>query len=438
MNAWQALIERLAQPEVVLALALALLLGAVLGWALQHAGRRRLAVECERLRGQAIELETRLQAERESADNQIAKLEQAEQRLSDTFRRLAGEIFDDRTKRFAELNQERLSVLLNPLDKQLKQFDRLVRESHEKEVTQQKILERELKRLGEMNQRLGDEADQLVQALRGDNRTLGTWGEVQLERLFESAGLEAGREYELQVSLRSAAGAQLRPDALLRLPDNKAIVVDAKVSLEHYTRARGAEDAETREQQMKLHGESLRNHIRGLAARGYTDVAELDTPDFVAMFVPVEAALMDALQHDRGLLEYAMQNRVALLAPTNLLATLRTVASLWRAWRQNENARAIADRAGLLYDKFHGFVGNLREVGQRLEQARSAYDNAYSQLTSGQGNLLRQAEMLRELGARTGKKLDISAPAPHGDNAVGKAAAEDTDAAEDDPSDPTE
>ena len=325
----------------------------------------------------------------------------------ETFKRLAGDIFEQKSRAFTELSKTQLGSLLSPLNTQIKDFAQLVREVSDKGSTQHGQLQQQLVDLQNLNKHLTQEAAQLVEALRGSNKLIGNWGELQLEKLLQLAGLQNGREYRTQVSLRDSNGNLLRPDALILLPDNKSIVIDAKVSLEHYTQAYAASDEQQRLQLLKQHCESLKTHIRVLADKDYSSVAELDTPDFVLMFVPVEAALQEAIQAQPEILDYAVRHKVALVAPTNLLTTLRTVGSLWQAWRQNENAREIGDRAGRLYDKFVGFVTNLQTIGERLRQAQSAYDDAFKQLSSGRGNLVSQAHKLQALGAKTSKHLAL-------------------------------
>lgn len=348
-----------------------------------------------------------LKTEREHHKQQLERLEAAEQRLGDTFKHLAGEIFEQKHKTFNEQSREQMNQILGPLQTQMQGFSKLVHDTNEKNAEQYGSLQRQLLDLKSLNQNLSEEAAQLSNALRGrNNKIAGNWGEQQLERLLQLAGLQKDREYRLEVSIQNDQGRHRRVDALIILPDNKCIIIDAKVSLEHYTRAYSAEDGDEREQALKQHCQSLRQHINTLSGKDYSGLADLDTPNFVLMFVPIEAALQDALRFDGALLDYAIDRNVALVTPTNLLSTMRTVGSVWQAWRQNENARSIADRAGKLYDKFFGFVTDLENLGQRLTQARKAYDDAFGKLSTGSGNLLRQVQMLQDLGAKTSKQLD--------------------------------
>ena len=333
-------------------------------------------------------------------------LREAESRLSQTFRNVAGEIFESKQKHFRERSREQLEGLLRPLNSQLKDFGKLVNDVRGEEKAREATLKSELKHLRELNQRLGREAQQLVDALRSDVKTMGSWGEWQLERMLNLAGLRKDREYSLQPTFTDASGKRFRPDAVIWLPEDQALVVDAKVSLEHYRRHYAAEDADERERAMKQHVDSMRSHIRELGGKAYQGLPELAGPDFVFMFVPSEPAFLDALHADPALFEHAQNNGVVLLGPANLLASLRTVASVWHAWRRNENAMDIADRAGRLYDKFCGFVDNMKEVGYRLDQAGEAHRQAFGQLSTGHGNLIGQVEKLRRLGANARKRLD--------------------------------
>jgi len=253
---------------------------------------------------------------------------------------------------------------------------------------------------------LHDDATNLSRALTGSVRAQGSWGEHQLERLLEIAGLQKGVEYSSQYSVTSESGQRYQPDLVVHLPEGKSIVLDSKVSLVAWMRYQAGAEEDLQSTAIKDHVQSLRQHIKGLSDKRYAEIPQLNSLDFVLMFVPIETALIAALQADPELAEFALRNKVALLSPTNFLATMRTVASLWSSHKQNKNAQEIARRAGLLYDKFAGFVENLQAVGVRLRQAQQSYDDAFSQLSTGAGNLLRQSEMLRELGARNTKQLE--------------------------------
>ncbi|MEM1411315.1 MAG: DNA recombination protein RmuC [Pseudomonadota bacterium] len=355
--------------------------------------------EAERRHREALE-----QAERQHREDR----QQAERRLKEQFENLAGSIFEERSKRFTELSNEQLGSILKPLTRDLEAFRGRVDETHREEVKQHAALREKLTQLEGLNQRLNQEAQALTKALTGDVKTQGGWGEQQLEKLLELSGLVKGEHYQTQVSVTGRSGERLQPDLVLSLPEQRSIIIDSKVSLTAWTRYQAAEEEGEQERELDDHVKSLRAHIDGLARKNYADAEELNALDFVLMFVPIESALIAALRQDPDLPEYALKRRVALLSPSNFLATVRTVASIWMVHKQNTNARDIAERAGRLYDKFVGFTDNLKGVGMRLDQAQRAYDGALSQLSEGRGNLLRQVEDLRKLGARHQKQLDAA------------------------------
>ncbi len=404
-----------------------------------HESRAALQAETAVLRRetewlQAQRLETRetlddLQAERDAQQAELRALSAAhaavtaelneqqkthEQRLDDLqgardelraqFAELAGKIFEEREQRFAEASHERLGQLLDPLKERIQLFEKRVEESYQNEARERFSLARELERLQQLNQRLGDEATNLTRALQGQ-KTQGNWGELILERVLEHAGLEKGREYHTQVSLRSADGERFQPDVLIQLPGDKQVVVDAKVSLTAYQALTCAEDESSRALALKQHVLSLRNHLKGLSLKDYQRLEGLQSLDFVLLFVPIEAAFAAALQGDPELFQEAYSKHIVIVSPTTLLATLRVIDSLWRQERQSQNAREIAERAGALYDKFAAFIQDLDEIGTRLQQLDKAYLGARNKLTDGRGNLVSRAEQLKLLGARASKRL---------------------------------
>ncbi len=338
---------------------------------------------------------------------------QSEQRINDSFERLAGRIFEERSEKLSQLNEKQLETVLKPLGEQLNDFRRTVTQTHRDETAQNRVLQEKLKQLEQLNMRLHDDATNLTKALTSSAKAQGNWGEQQLEKLLELAGLQKGREFHTQVSVVSDSGQRIQPDLVLGLPEGKAIVMDSKVSLTAWLRYQSEEDEALRPDHLKAHISSIRQHIKSLGEKRYSEVPDLNALDFVLMFVPIESALIEALQTDPELPAFALEHKVALLSPTNLLATLRTVGSVWAIHRQNTNAQEIAGRAGRLYDKFADFVTALQQIGDRLRQAQDSYQTALTRLSSGSGNLLRQAEMLRELGARASKQID---PALSGDD----------------------
>jgi len=350
--------------------------------------------------------ETRLEEQQQHHQAEKASLEEAEKRLSESFERLAAKVFDERSRRFTELSEKQLSGLLKPLTKDLETFRSTVDKNSREDIRQHAALQEKLKQMEGLNERLHKEAQSLTKALTRDTKAQGNWGEQQLERLMELAGLVKGEHYYTQFSTIGKNGERLQPDFVLKLPENRSIILDSKVSLTAWTRYQSEEDEARRDSLLAEHVASIKTHISGLGKKNYPDAEELNALDFVLMFVPIESALIAALQSDPTLPEYALQQRVALLSPANFLATVRTVASVWQVHKQNTNAQEIARRAGLLYDKFVGFTDNLKSVGMRLDQARKSFDDAYNQLTTGAGNLVGQTDKLSKLGARHAKQLE--------------------------------
>ncbi|MDN4144832.1 DNA recombination protein RmuC [Pseudomonas solani] len=366
--------------------------------------RERKEGELRRLDSERAALVAELREQQDSHAQRLADLQAARDDLRAQFAELAGKIFDEREQRFAETSQQRLGQMLDPLKERIQAFEKRVEESYQQEARERFSLGKELERLQQLNQRLGDEATNLTRALKGQ-KTQGNWGELVLERVLEHAGLEKGREYQTQVSLNSADGQRFQPDVLIQLPGDKQVVVDAKVSLTAYQALIAAEDEAVRAQALKQHVLSLRNHLKGLSVKDYQRLEGLHSLDFVLLFVPIEAAFAAALQADPGLFQEAYDQHIVIVSPTTLLATLRVIDSLWRQERQSQNAREIAERAGALYDKFVAFVQDLDEMGSRLQQLDKAYAAARNKLVDGRGNLVSRVENIKLLGARASKSL---------------------------------
>ena len=354
-------------------------------------------------------LTTQSEKDRQAAEEKLALLADARQNLSDQFQNLANTILEEKSRRFTEQNHDHLQQLLNPLNERIHGFSELVQQTYEKEAKERLTIENELKRLQSLNTQLHHDAKALTTALTGtQNKTQGNWGEMILESVLENSGLQKGREYIAQASSvrHEADGTQrrLQPDVLINLPDNKQIVIDSKVSLTAYVRYTQSTGAEA-ERELANHVASIRAHIKSLAAKDYTDLEGVKTLDFVFMFVPVEPAYLLALQHDPNLFQECFDKRIMLTGPSTLLATLRTVANIWRNEQQNQNALAIAEAGSKLYDKFVGFVESMDGINKALGQAQSQFQTAYSRLVSGRGNLISSTEKLRKLGIKAGKQL---------------------------------
>ncbi|MDH1263491.1 MULTISPECIES: DNA recombination protein RmuC [unclassified Pseudomonas] len=360
--------------------------------------------ELRTLGAERAALSAELRDQQAHHQQRLDDLQGSRDELRAQFAELAGKIFDEREQRFAETSQQRLGQLLDPLKERIQAFEKRVEESYQQEARERFSLAKELQRLQQLNQRLGDEATNLSRALKGQ-KTQGNWGELVLERVLEHAGLEKGREYQTQVSLKSADGERFQPDVLIRLPGDKQVVVDAKVSLTAYQQYIVADDENARQVALKQHVLSLRSHLKGLSLKDYQRLEGLHSLDFVLLFVPIEAAFSAALQADPGLFQEAFDQHIVIVSPTTLLATLRVIESLWRQERQSQNAREIAERAGALYDKFVAFIQDLDEVGARLQQLDKAYGAARNKLCEGRGNIISRVENLKLLGARASKSL---------------------------------
>jgi len=370
-------------------------------WNLERANKE---AELRRLDAQAASLNAELREQQESHQQRLSDLQGSRDELRAQFAELAGKIFDEREQRFAENSQQRLGQLLDPLKERIQSFEKRVEESYQAEARERFSLGKELERLQQLNLRLSDEATNLTRALKGQ-KTQGNWGELILERVLEHAGLEKGREYQTQVSLKGPDGERFQPDVLIMLPGDKQVVVDSKVSLTAYQQFVAADDEVIGQAALKQHVLSLRNHVKGLAGKDYKRLEGLHSLDFVLLFVPIEAAFSAALQAEPNLFQEAFDRNIVIVSPTTLLATLRVIGSLWKQERQSQNAREIAERAGWLYDKFVLFIQDLDEVGNRLQQLDKAYSAARNKLTEGRGNLVSRSEQLRLLGARASKSL---------------------------------
>ncbi|XXF11128.1 DNA recombination protein RmuC [Pseudomonas sp. D2-3] len=366
--------------------------------------RERQETELRRLDSERAGLAAELHEQQENHQQRLEDLQGARDALRAQFAELAGKIFDEREQRFSETSQQRLGQLLDPLKERIQAFEKRVEESYQQEARERFSLGKELERLQGLNQRLSEEAMNLTQALKGQ-KTQGNWGELVLERVLEHAGLQKGREYHTQVSLKSAEGERFQPDVLIQLPGDKQVVVDAKVSLTAYQQYVSSNEETARQLALKQHVLSLRSHLKGLSLKDYQHLDGLHSLDFVLLFVPIEAAFAAALQADPGLFQEAFDQHIVIVSPTTLLATLRVIDSLWRQERQSQNAREIAERAGALYDKFVAFIQDLDEVGLRLQQLDKAYAGARNKLVDGRGNLISRAENLKLLGARASKSL---------------------------------
>jgi DNA recombination protein RmuC len=346
-----------------------------------------------------------IEEQRKSDDERMKELVAAREQFSNHFKALASEILEEKSKKFTEQNQENLGQLLNPLRVKLMEFQSKVEQVYVEDKTGRAELSEQLRNLMGLNQQLSSDANNLTRALTGSTKVQGDWGELLLERILESCGLRKDIEYVVQQTFKTENGNMVRPDVLLKLPEGRTLIVDSKVSLIAYKEYANSEDDVVRSIALKAHLDSIRKHVKELAAKSYEGLPGLKSPDFVIMFVPLEPAFMLAISQDESLWEDAYRQSVLLVSPTTLLFVLRTVSQLWKTELQRQNVDEIAKRGAAMYDKFVGFVEDLKKVGERLEQAKSSYNDAYGKLKNGSGNLIGQAEKMRELGLKPKKLL---------------------------------
>jgi len=349
--------------------------------------------------------ETELKSLMEKFDEQKAGMEQLQEKFRVEFKNLANEILEEKTKKFTEQNSVRLDEILKPLGEKIRNFEKKVEETYDKESKERFSLGREIKNLAELNQQISREATNLTNALKGQSKAQGNWGEIILESILEKSGLTKEREYVVQQSYVSDDGRRLQPDVVVNYPGDRHIVIDSKVSLTAYERFASAESKEEQETALRDHLLSVKNHVNELSAKNYQDLYQLKSLDFVMMFLPVEPAYLVAMQGEPGLWNFAYEKRVLLISPTNLIAALRMISNLWRVENQNKNAQEIARQSGELLDKLAGFVNDLTDIGSKLDATHRSYDLAMNKLSTGKGNLVRRAERIRELGAKSNKEL---------------------------------
>ena len=341
-------------------------------------------------------------------DEQNADLEKLQDKFRVEFKNLANEILEEKTQKFTEQNKIKLDEILKPLGEKIRDFEKKVEETYDKESKQRFSLEREIKNLTDLNQQISKEASNLTNALKGQAKTRGNWGEIILESILEKSGLTLDREFFIQQSFTNEHGKRMQPDVIVAYPGERNVVIDSKVSLLAYERYASAEAKEEQELAARDHLLSVRNHITDLSSKNYQDIYALKSLDFVMLFMPIEPAYMLAMQYDPNLWNWAYDRRILLISPTNLIAALRMIANLWRVEYQNKNAMEIARQSGELYDKFTGFLEDLQDVGAKIDATRKVYDASMNKLSTGKGNLIRRVENIKSLGAKAGKEIPKS------------------------------
>jgi DNA recombination protein RmuC len=393
---------------IVVALLIATVAMAV-GWLLAQVFGSR---ELEQTRIKLADVEARREQEQLATREQLALVEQSRKVLSNEFEALANRIFDSKQASFEsrqagiqQQSKQNLESLVTPLREQLQQFRQKVEQVYDTENRERASLITEIRFLKSLSQQVSEDANNLANALKGDNKAQGNWGEVILERILEQSGLQKGREYDTQVNLRSDEGERRLPDVIVRLPEGRDVVIDAKVSLVDYQRYCDAEDPLERERYLKAHVQSLRSHVMRLSDKSYQNLEGIRTLDFVMIFMPIEAAFSVAFQYDQNLFGEAFERGIVIVSPTTLLATLRTVHSIWRYEKQNNNAEKIAQEAGKLFDQFARVGESLEDLGKQLGKANDSYLETVKRFTTGRGNMVSRIEKLKQLGARASKQL---------------------------------
>lgn len=346
-------------------------------------------------------------AEKEKLAEQKLSYEQSQQKLNKDFELIANKILEEKSSKFVEQNRTNLDLILNPLKENIKAFEDKVEKVYKAESDERNILKGVISELQIQSKMIQEDANNLTRALKGDSKKQGNWGEVILEKVLERSGLVKDQEYRIQASLVSADGGRFQPDVVIDLPDDKHLIVDAKVSLVAYERSVSAETEEEREGYVKQHLASIKNHIQELSAKNYHELYKINSPDFVLLFVPIESSFSIAVQKDAELFNFAWDRRVVIVSPSTLLATLRTIASMWKQERQNRNVMEIARLSGSMYDKFVGFVSDMENIGKHIKNGQDAYDKALNKLSDGSGNLVNTTEKIKKLGAKATKQIDI-------------------------------
>ena len=409
----------------------ALLIGFVFGWVIKllisKSESSRLEERNKMLENSNNETDVRLNTEREKVltlnsnlsslradyDNlqkklaeQKSEVEELQEKFIKEFENLANKIFEEKSSKFTEQNKTNLKEILDPLKERISEFQNKVEESNKESIDRNAALRQQLSSLKDMNLQISQDAQNLTNALKGEIKTMGNWGEMILERILEISGLKKDRDYIIQESVTTEDGKRLQPDVIVRLPDKKIIIIDSKVSLLAYEKYTSLDDDKEKLTALKEHILSIRSHVKNLNSKGYQNLYQNESLDFVLMFIPIEGAFALALQNDNSLYNYAFgEMDITIVSPTTLLATLRTIENIWKQEYQSRNVIEIAKQSGALYDKFVGFVDDLIDVGNRMDQAKNSYEGAMKKLSEGTGNLVKRAEKIKELGAKTSKSL---------------------------------
>ncbi len=376
---------------------------------------RQYALEKENLLKEKESITIHLAKKENDFDNlwernkeQKQEVEQLQEKFTKEFENLANKILEEKTVKFTEQNKENLKNILSPLQDRIQLFEKKVEDTHKESIDYHAALRQQILGLREMNEQMSKETINLTKALKGDSKMQGNWGELVLERVLEKSGLEKDREYFVQQSHTTEDGSRVFPDVIINLPDGKKMIIDSKVTLTAYERYTNEEDETQKNQHLKEHVSAVHRHVEQLGNKNYQDLYQMESPDFVLLFIPIESAFAVALNEDAALYNKAFEKNIVIVTPSTLLATLRTIDSMWANQKQQENALEIARQAGALYDKFEGFVGDLIKIGKKMDEAKIEYGAAMNKLTEGKGNLITSVEKLKKMGAKAKKSLPES------------------------------
>ena len=376
---------------------------------------RQYALEKENLLKEKESITIHLAKKENDFDNlwernkeQKQEVEQLQEKFTKEFENLANKILEEKTVKFTEQNKENLKNILSPLQDRIQLFEKKVEDTHKESIDYHAALRQQILGLREMNEQMSKETINLTKALKGDSKMQGNWGELVLERVLEKSGLEKDREYFVQQSHTTGDGSRVFPDVIINLPDGKKMIIDSKVTLTAYERYTNEEDESQKNQHLKEHVNAVHRHVEQLGNKNYQDLYQMESPDFVLLFIPIESAFAVALNEDAALYNKAFEKNIVIVTPSTLLATLRTIDSMWANQKQQENALEIARQAGALYDKFEGFVGDLIKIGKKMDEAKMEYGAAMNKLTEGKGNLITSVEKLKKMGAKAKKSLPES------------------------------
>ena len=361
--------------------------------------------EVQSLSNQLSKLSAELDAEKRISAEKLEQFNESKKQLTEQFRNLAQDILEEKSQRFATQNQQNLDLILKPLQEKISDFRKRVDDVYSEEVKERASLQAEIHHLTALNVQMSQDANALTKALRGDSKAQGNWGELVLETILENCGLRKGHEFDVQDTQRNAEGNIVYPDVVIHLPENKHVVIDSKVSIAAYTRSVQTDDPAQQKLELTAHVSSMRTHMSGLSSKNYQSLYGLGSIDFVLMFIPIEPAFLAAIGHQSDLFQEALAKNIVLVCPSTLHATVRTIAHVWRQEHQNRNAQEIARLCGAMYDKFVGFVEDLDGVGKSIALTQKNYDEAYKKLTTGNGNLVRASQKVKELGVKPNKSL---------------------------------